>query len=87
MAIKFSFGQSGCCLLVPGRYRCRLFIMTGVAVTSSSARVNQICFNHIGTIINAFSSSFSILLIVGHIMPNGGKHKYWYSPKMYSCSQ
>ena len=66
MVISLSFGQSGCCLLVPGRWRCRLSIIIGVAVANSSARVNQVCVGHIGTIINAFSASFSILLIVGH---------------------
>ena len=73
MAISFSFGQSGCCLLLPGRWRCRLSIMIAVAVANSSARVNQVCVGYIGTIINVFSSLFSILLIVGHIMLNGGK--------------
>ena len=46
MVISLSFGQSGCCLLVPGRWRCRLSIMIGVAVANSSARVNQVCCPH-----------------------------------------
>ena len=73
MAIKFSFGQSGCCLLMPGRWRCRLSILIGVAVANSSARLDQVCVGHIGTIINAFSASFSTLLIAGHIMLKGRK--------------
>ena len=88
MVISFSFGQIGCSLLVPGRWRCRLSIMIGAAVANSSARVNQVCVGHIGTIFSAFSASCSILLIVGHIMLNGvEKHKYRYFPKMYSCNQ
>ena len=73
MAISFSFGQSGCCFLVPGKWRCRLSIMIGVPVANYSTHVNQVCVGHIDTIINAFSTSFSILLIVDHIMLNGGK--------------
>ena len=73
MAISFSFGQSRCCFMVPGRWRCQLSIMIGVAVTDSSARVNQVCVGHIDTFINAFSASFSILMIVGHIMLNDRK--------------
>ena len=42
MAINFSFGQSECCLLVPGKLRCQLCIMIGVAVASSSACLNQV---------------------------------------------
>ena len=47
--------------------------MIGAAVANSSARVNQVCFGHIDTVISAFSASFSILLIVGHIMLNDRK--------------
>ena len=52
---------------------CQLSIMISVPVANSSARVNYVCVGHIGTIINAFTASFSIWLIVGHIMLNGGK--------------
>ena len=47
--------------------------MIGSAVTSSSAHVNQVLVGHTGTIINAFSVSFSIFLIVGHIILKDGK--------------
>ena len=73
MAISFSFGKSGCYLLVPGRWRCRLSIMIGVVAANSSVHVNQARIGHIGTIINALSASFSILLILSHIMLYGGK--------------
>ena len=73
MAINISFGLSGCSLLVAGRWRSQLSIMVGVTVASSSARVKQVYIGHISTIINVFSASFSILLMVSHIMLNGGK--------------
>ena len=73
MTINFTFRQSDCCLLVPGRWMCQRSIMISVPVANSSARVNYVCVGHIGTIISAFTASFSILLIVGHIMIDGGK--------------
>ena len=48
MAISFSFGQSGCCLLVPARWRCRPSIIIGVAVANSSACLYEpgLCWPH-----------------------------------------
>ena len=73
MVTKFSFGQNWCCLLVPGRWRCRFSIIIGVPVANSSVCVNKVCVYHIDTIINASSASFSNLMIVSDIMLNSGK--------------
>ena len=87
MVMNISFGLSGCCFLVAARWGCQLSIMIGAAVASSSSRVKQVYIGHISTIINALSTSFSILLMFSHIMVNGGKHRYRYFPKMCSCNQ
>ena len=73
MAINVSFGQSGCCLLVPGRWRCQLSIIIGVAVANSSARVDRSVLATLAQLSMLSLLLLSIFLIVGHAMLNGGK--------------
>ena len=59
MAINLSFTQSGCCLLVPDRWRCQLAIMIRSAAASSSPRVNQVWVGRISILSMSYLFFFN----------------------------